>query len=85
MDRAKLNKMYPLMVVRNRRSHAIHVPYLNGDSAQIQPMATATISSINLLTVPNHNEVELVNPTIFDLHKEDIITLEDNSDSSSSS
>lgn len=75
MDTAKLTSLYPTMLIRNRRSIQTHLYYANGDSITFQPSVAMNVPSAGINQVPDHNIFELVSPTIFDLVRQGIVTM----------
>lgn len=76
MDFNKLKEQFPRLKVQNRTSVPQTILYQNGDSVQIQPHSTRFISSENLLQIPNINNFDLLDPTIFQLRDAGIIELQ---------
>lgn len=75
MNANDLASLYPTLTVRNRRNVSTNISYANGDSVTLQPLVQKTISTVGLHQLPDHNDVELIKPTIFDLIEDGIVEM----------
>jgi hypothetical protein len=67
MNPEVMSLLFPTLRVRNIRNYPVNIRYDNGDTVQLQPNSTTSITSNGLSQVPDQTSIKLVAPTMSDL------------------